>query len=126
MSKLLSVILYYEDETWIASGEEATKWAKHNEQLAQFAYVHNHNPFVYDPIDWEVRLGNNALISKIDLDQMKSRVKESEYMIQDDSKKVSITIEEDDQSPLLEDDTEPVKQEQAPAPKKRGPKPKKD
>lgn len=58
MSKILEVIIKFDDYTLKVSGEEAEKWYNHNVGLSQFAQNHNCNPFEQDPIKWE-KIENN-------------------------------------------------------------------
>lgn len=53
-TKLLKVTLKYEDKIMTLEGEEAEKWNNHNLAVAQCAQLHNMNPFLDDPIKWNI------------------------------------------------------------------------
>ena len=53
MSELKAVILVFKDHTKRIEGEEALKWQRHNKAVADFAEIHNNNPFQSDPIVWK-------------------------------------------------------------------------
>ena len=53
-SKLIRVILYYEDgSSSYLEYEEAEKWLSHGNANAVFAYTHGMNPFDTDPVKWK-------------------------------------------------------------------------
>ena len=54
MSKLLRVILTFDDKIMAIEGQEAEKWDNYNTSLAVLAHTHNMNPFDIDPIKWQV------------------------------------------------------------------------
>ena len=58
MSKLIKVILEYEDRALFIAGEQLEKWEKHNRSLSTLAMVHGMNPFDHDPVIWSVKKEN--------------------------------------------------------------------
>jgi len=58
MSKILEVIIKFDDYTLKISGEEAEKWYNHNLNVAEIAKIHDCNPFDKDPIKWKKYLNS--------------------------------------------------------------------
>ena len=56
MSRLIKVILEFDDRIMMIEGDEAFKWDAHNLSLSVLAHAHGINPFDTDPIKWTVRL----------------------------------------------------------------------
>jgi len=63
-SRLLKVILIYDDKTMSVDGSEAKKWANHNLLVAHHAQIHNVNPFQNDPINWTISYRNGAEVDR--------------------------------------------------------------
>jgi hypothetical protein len=58
MSRLLKVILEFDDKIMTIEGDEALKWDSHNISLAVLANSHSINPFDHDPVRWTVQTKN--------------------------------------------------------------------
>jgi hypothetical protein len=54
MSKLMKVILEFDDKTMTIEGDEAIKWNNHNMSITMLAYTHGLNSFDIDPIEWKI------------------------------------------------------------------------